>query len=79
MSCASKTSFCDARYSAIFTPPSPSSLTTWPAWRGGLLLNDATCDGALAMPTWPASMPASATVSVVSGFFFAAMIPLNEG
>ena len=34
---------------------------------------------AAASPTCAASMPASAIVSVVSGFFFAAMIPLKEG
>ena len=34
---------------------------------------------AFARPTSLASSPASASDSVVTGFFFAAMIPLNEG
>ena len=34
---------------------------------------------ALARPTSAASTPASASAIVATGFFFAAMIPLNEG
>src|SRR3954452_24536767 len=71
--------FCDARNSASFAPPSPSSLTICPACFGGRGENSATSVPEPSKPTLSASMPASASDSVVSGFFLAAMIPLNDG
>src|SRR4051812_30412593 len=71
--------FCDARNSASFAPPSPSSLTIWPACFGGRGENSATSVPEPSRPTLSASMPASASDSVVRGFFFAAMMPLNDG
>src|SRR6185312_7920974 len=74
-----QTSFRDARNSAILTPPSPSSTTTCPAWRGGATANSTTSVEAAAKPNSSASRSRSATVNVLTGFDFAAMIPLNDG
>src|SRR6266702_2595170 len=71
--------FCAARNSAALTPPSPSSLTTMPASRGGLCAKLTTSVAAAPRPTWAGSSPASATLSTSTGFFLAAMIPLNDG
>ena len=46
---------------------------------GGFGDAEVTVVSALASPTSPASTPTSARVSVATGFFFAAMIPLNDG
>src|SRR5690606_20493353 len=71
--------FFDARNSAIFAPPSPSSVTISPLARGGASAKSTTSVAAFARPTCEASMPASARPSVSTGFFLAAMIPLKEG
>jgi hypothetical protein len=68
-----------ARKSAALTPPSPSSLTTVPAWRGGRLAKLTTSVAAAPSPPGPGSMPASARLRVSTGFFLAAMIPLKDG
>src|ERR1700735_5147000 len=67
------------RNSATLLPPSPSSLTTVPAWRGGRSAKSTTSVDAFPKPTRLVSIPASAQDSTCSGFFFAAMIPLNDG
>src|ERR1700749_1339440 len=71
--------FCVTRNSATLVPPSPSSLTTVPAARGGRSAKSTTSVCALPRPTSDGSIPASAQDSTCSGFFFAAMIPLNDG
>src|SRR5204862_4980170 len=71
--------FCVARNSATLTPPSPSSLTTVPAWRGGRWACSTTSVAAPPSPTRAGSMPASASDIICTGFFFAAMMPLNDG
>ena len=60
-------------------PPSPSSFTTCPAARGGLAAKSATVVADPASPAAPVSTPRSARARVCTGFFFAAMIPLNDG
>src|SRR6201996_4248454 len=67
------------RNSATLLPPSPSSLTIVPAARGGRSAKSTTSVAALARPTSAVSMPASAADITCSGFFLAAMIPLNDG
>src|SRR6478736_4654969 len=71
--------FWATRYSAIFVPPSPSSVTFSPAVLGGFGVDASTLEPALATPTSSASTPISASVSVVTSFFFAAMMPLKDG
>jgi hypothetical protein len=68
-----------ARNAAALLPPSPSSFTTTPAARGGRLAKSSTHYPAFASPTDPASTERSAIDRVCTGFFFAAMIPLNVG
>src|SRR6202044_1317289 len=67
------------RNSATLLPPSPSSLTTVPAARGGRSAKSTTSVAALARTPRLGSIPASAQDSTCSGFFLAAMIPLNDG
>ena len=72
--------FLEARNSASATAPEPSSsVTISPADRGGRWVVSSTCDQATDSPTFSASTPRSDSDQVYSGFFFAAMIPLNEG
>src|ERR1700752_1794880 len=68
-----------ARNPAAFAPPSPSSLTTTPAARGGRAAKSSTQDAAPPSPTEPAPTPRPASDRTWTGFFFAAMIPLNVG
>src|SRR6202041_1407324 len=75
----SQMNFRSARNPAALAPPSPSSFTTTPAARGGRAAKSATAVAAPASPTDPASTPRSASDSTCTGFFFAAMIPLNVG
>src|SRR5882724_2337044 len=72
-------SFWATRYSAIFVPPSPSSVTFWPAVLAGLGVDASTLEPALATPTSSPSTPISASVSVMTSFFLAAMMPLKDG
>src|SRR6202000_948760 len=67
------------RNSATLVPPSPSSLTTVPAARGGRSAKSTTSVDPLPRPTSDGAIPGSAQDSPCSGFFFAAMIPLNDG
>ena len=71
--------FRSARNPAAFVPPSPSSFTICPACRGGRAAKSATPVDAFASPTAEASTYSSASVSFCTGFFFAAIIPLNVG
>src|SRR5690606_20152410 len=73
------TNFLDARNSTSLMPPSPSSVTISPAVRGGRGVVDRTLVQALSRPTSPASMPRSARLHCSTGFFLAAMMPLNDG
>src|SRR5215470_16011990 len=75
----SQMNFRSARNAATLTPPSPSSLTITPAARGGRAAKSATAVADPPSPTASAPRPMSASDSVCTGFFFAAMIPLNEG
>src|ERR1700760_2656171 len=70
---------CATRKSPSADPPSPSSFTISPAVRAGRRSADTTEDHAAPSPTSDASTPRSARLHVVTGFFFAAMIPLNDG
>src|SRR5680860_47814 len=68
------------RNSASFAAPDPSSsVTTSPCVRGGRASVDSTVVHAADRPTFSASTPRSASDQVSTGFFFAAMIPLNDG
>ena len=68
------------RNSAAFTPPSPSSLTTVPACRGGRFAKLITSVAAAARPTWPASRPhRPRTQRLHRASSLAAMIPSNDG
>ena len=60
-------------------PPSPSSVTIVPCVRGGRAVTVSTTVHAAARPTSSALTPRSASDHVSTGFFFAAMIPLNDG
>src|SRR6476469_8283099 len=71
--------FWATRYSAIFVPPSPSSVTFSPAVFGGFGVDEMTFVPALATPTSSPSTPISASVRVVTSFFLAAMMPLKDG
>src|SRR5690606_32811534 len=77
--CDGQTSLREARKATRALPPSPSSVTISPLVRGGRASTDSTFDHAASRPTWEGSMPRSASVQVCTGFFLAAMIPLNEG
>src|SRR6202022_534042 len=70
--------FCAARNSAALTPPSPSSLRITPACRGGRWAKSTPSVPPPASPPAAGSIPASARVSVCTGFFFAAMMPLDD-
>ncbi len=72
--------FLDARNSTSAVAPEPSSSVTISPWlRGGRSSVPSTADHAASRPTSPASTPMSESDQVSSGFFFAAMIPLNDG
>src|SRR5205814_7784410 len=73
------TNFSDTRYPTSRTPPSPESTTLLPPCRGGRLPCSTTTLDAPVRPTSPGAMPRSASVRVSTGFFLAAMMPLNEG
>src|ERR1700733_13313494 len=60
-------------------PPSPSSVTFSPAVFGGLGVDVSTLEPAFSRPTSSLSTPISASVSLVTSFFLAAMMPLKEG
>src|SRR6266568_694049 len=68
------------RNSTSCAAPVPSeSVTTVPALRGGRAVTPVTCDHATEPPTSSADKPRSDSAQVCTGFFFAAMIPLNDG
>ena len=71
--------FWPARNSASCLPPSPSSLTIVPAVRAGRCAAESTAVHAPTRPTSSAPIPRSPRSSDSTGFFFAAMIPLNDG
>src|ERR1700743_2751051 len=71
--------FWPTRYLAMSLPPSPSSVTFSPAVLGGFGVDDSTLEPALASPPSSLSTPISASVSTVTSFFLAAMMPLKEG
>ena len=60
-------------------PPSPSSFTIMPACRGGRVAKLDHLGGRAGQPDRGGVEPRSASDSVCTGFFFAAMIPLNDG
>src|SRR6185312_16199677 len=70
---APQMNFRSARNAAALAPPSPSSLTTTPAARGGRAAKSATSVAEPPRPTASGDTPRSASVSVCTGFFFAAM------
>src|ERR1700722_4438080 len=70
---------CATRKSASADPPSPSPFTICPAARAGRRTADSTALRAPPGPTSDASTPRSARLHVCTGFFFAAIIPLNDG
>ena len=69
----------EARNSTSSVPPLPSSVTMVPLARGGATVASTTLEREPAQPTSEASMDAAARSSVSTGFFYAAMMPLNEG
>src|SRR5512139_110195 len=72
--------FFDARNPASAVAPEPSSsVTISPCVRGGRAAVSSTWLHEADRPTWDASTPRSESDHVSTGFFFAAMIPLNEG
>ena len=56
-----------------------SSVTIVPAVRGGRAVTSVTSVQAATPPTWSAESSRSASDQVCTGFFFAAMMPLNDG
>ena len=72
--------FFEARNSASAVAPEPaSSVTISPCVRGGRSSVSTTSVHAAPAPTCAASTPRSDSDQVSSGFYFAAMMPLNDG